>query len=67
MAGETFEVSTSDLRIHLTELIRDVLNKGNRVCVTAHGDPVAGLVSLDDLERLEGTNGKKRADKKGKR
>lgn len=66
--ADTFEASCSDLRVHLTQLINEVLKKGNRVCITAHGEPVAGLVPVADLERLEGkTDGKKRADKKSKK
>jgi antitoxin YefM len=45
----------AQVKAHLSELVRRVNTKHDRVTVTVHGRPSAVLVSLDDLEALEGT------------
>jgi prevent-host-death family protein len=47
------KVSSAQARAKLPELVSDVAHKGSRVIIEKHGKPVAALVSIEDLERLE--------------
>lgn len=46
-------VGTHEAKTHLSEYLNRVAYGGERVVVERHGKPVAALVSLDDLQRLE--------------
>ena len=45
--------NTADLKAHLSELISRVADGRERLIVLRRGKPVAALVSLQDLRRLE--------------
>jgi prevent-host-death family protein len=46
-------VTTTEVRTHLSDMLRKVARKGNRVVVTRGGKRFAALVPLDDLDFLE--------------
>ncbi len=46
-------ISTADLRRSLSDTLGRVQYAGDRVVIGRHGNPVAALVSLDDLRALE--------------
>lgn len=46
-------VNTAEVKARLSEFVSRVLLRGDRVIVARRGRPVAALVSLDDLRRLE--------------
>lgn len=46
-------VSATDLRSALSEFLDRVVQHGERIAVERHGEPVAALVSSEDLELLE--------------
>jgi prevent-host-death family protein len=45
--------STADIKAHLSEMIGKVVYGHERLVVLRRGKPVAALVSLQDLQRLE--------------
>lgn len=45
--------STADIKARLSEMISKVVYSRERVVVLRRGKPVAALVSLEDLQRLE--------------
>jgi prevent-host-death family protein len=45
--------STADIKARLSEMISKVVYSHERVVVLRRGKPVAALVSLEDLQRLE--------------
>lgn len=47
-------VKIAALRSDLAEIINRVRFAKARVLVTKHGEPVAALISMDELERLRG-------------
>jgi prevent-host-death family protein len=47
------EVSVTQARSALAELVNRVRYGGERIMVTRHGRPLAALVPAEDLERLE--------------
>lgn len=47
------EVPVTQARIELADLVNRVAYTGERVALTRHGRPLAGLVPVDDLRRLE--------------
>lgn len=47
------KVSASEAKAQLAELVLGVAYRGDRVVIERRGKPVAALVSMDDLERLE--------------
>lgn len=49
----TTRVGTQKAKTHLSEYLNRVAYAGERVVVERHGKPVAALVSVDDLVRLE--------------
>ncbi|MDP2935438.1 MAG: type II toxin-antitoxin system Phd/YefM family antitoxin [Dehalococcoidia bacterium] len=49
----TTRVGTHEAKTHLSEYLNRVAYSGERVVVERHGKPVAALVSVDDLVRLE--------------
>lgn len=46
------DLSISEARESLAEIVNRVVYRGERVMLRRHGKPVAALVSADDLERL---------------
>jgi antitoxin YefM len=44
-----------EVKAHLSELVRRVHDHHERVTVTVHGRPLAVLIAVEDLERLEET------------
>jgi prevent-host-death family protein len=46
-------VGTNDVKTHLSEYLNRVAYRGERVVVERHGKPVAALVSVEDLRKLE--------------
>jgi len=44
---------TSALRSHLARLMEMVIHKNRRLVITRHGLPVAALLPMSDLEKLE--------------
>ena len=46
-------ISFSDARANLAELVSKAKYKGDRYVISKHGKQVAGLVSLEDLQLLE--------------
>ena len=50
---ETHRVGTAEAKARLSELIGAVAYRGDRVLIERRGRPVAGLVGLDDVSRLE--------------
>ncbi|MBI2917501.1 MAG: type II toxin-antitoxin system Phd/YefM family antitoxin [Chloroflexi bacterium] len=49
------KVSASAAKAQLAELVLGVAYRGDRVVIERRGKPVAALVSVEDLERLEQT------------
>jgi len=47
------KVTSAQARAKLPELVSDVAHKGSRVIIEKHGKPMAALVSIEDLQRLE--------------
>ncbi len=47
------EMPISEARDHLGELVSRVEHAADRVVLTRHGKPVAAVISMDDLRRLE--------------
>lgn len=47
-----YEISVTQARAELADLINRVVYGGERVVVTRHGKPLVALVSAADLERL---------------
>lgn len=46
------EIAADEVRSQLGELTDRVL-QGERIVITRHGRPVVGLVSIDDVRRLQ--------------
>lgn len=46
------EIAADEVRSQLGELTDRVLS-GERIVITRHGRPVVGLVSIDDVKRLQ--------------
>jgi prevent-host-death family protein len=46
-------VGTHEAKTHLSEYLNRVAYRGERIIVERHGKPVAALVSVRDLRRLE--------------
>ena len=55
MANE--RVGTHEAKTHLSEYLNRVHYRGERVVIERHGKPVAALVGIEDLARLEETSG----------
>ncbi len=53
LGSMTYEIPVTQARAELAELMNRVVYGGERVVVTRHGRPIAGLVSAADLRRLE--------------
>lgn len=53
----TETVKASVVRAHWGRILREVFSAGKRVVVGKNGVPVAAIVSIDDLRRLEGLDG----------
>lgn len=53
-------VGTHEAKTHLSEYLNRVRYGGERILIERHGRPVAGLVGVEDLERLEGLSGGER-------
>lgn len=51
------EVPVTQARIELADLVNRVAYTGERVALTRHGRPLAGLVPVEDLRRLESADG----------
>lgn len=49
----TKKVSAAEAKAHLSALMAQVAYGGERVVVERRGKPLAALVSMDDLQRLE--------------
>ena len=47
-------VGVAEAKAKLSELLGRVLHRGERVVIRRRGKPVAALVPMDDLERMEG-------------
>jgi len=47
--------SLAETKAHLSELVARVGDQHDRITVTVHGQPVAVLLAVDDLESLEET------------
>ena len=56
------DLVSSELRKHLRDVLRDV-EQGKRVRVLHFHRPVAALVPIEDLERLEALDRRKRVRK----
>lgn len=52
MSAKQYKVKAASFRAHLAELIR-MVEASDRVIVMRHGEPVAALISLKDLELLK--------------
>lgn len=57
-------VGTHEAKTHLSEYINRVRYGGERVVIERHGKPVAALVSVEDLERLEKEGSEKSAEER---
>ena len=44
--------TADELRDHLTDLLAMAQFAGERIVVTRHGEPIAAIISIDDLEVL---------------
>jgi len=55
------DLSISEARDSLAEIVNRVAYRGERVILRRHGKPVAALVSATDLERLSALEKPKRA------
>ena len=49
----TERVGTHEAKTHLSEYLNRVRYGGERIVIERHGKPVAALVGVEDLERLE--------------
>jgi prevent-host-death family protein len=47
------ELTVTDARERLADVIIDVAFRGRRVLLLRHGKPLAAVVSVDDLRRLQ--------------
>lgn len=47
------EIAADDVRSQLGELWGRVAFGGERILITRHGKPIAGIVSAEDLKKLE--------------
>lgn len=47
------EISTRELREHLSDVLGATRHAGRRFTVTRNGKPTAALVSIEDLQALE--------------
>jgi prevent-host-death family protein len=47
-------IEADEARSHLTEFLKRTTSQGERFVVELRGQPAAALVSLEDLQRLEG-------------
>jgi prevent-host-death family protein len=47
------KVTSAQARARLPALVSDVAHKGSRVIIEKHGKPMAALVSIEDLQKLE--------------
>jgi prevent-host-death family protein len=52
----TTSVGTHEAKTHLSEYLNRVAYVGERIVVERHGKPVAALVSVEDLQKLENMN-----------
>jgi prevent-host-death family protein len=52
----TTSVGTHEAKTHLSEYLNRVAYGGERIVVERHGKPVAALVSVEDLQKLENMN-----------
>ena len=43
----------AEVRAHIAAAVDQVLHRGERVVIERHGHPVAALVTIDDLARIE--------------
>lgn len=43
-------ISTSKLKIHLSEILRNVKEKRARYILTLHGRPVAAIIPMDEVQ-----------------
>jgi prevent-host-death family protein len=48
-------VPLGEAKDHLSEYVSEVARTRDRVTITRHGRPVAVLISVDDMERIEET------------
>ena len=46
-------IDTSKLRQHLPDTLNKVAYKGERILLSRYGKPLAAIVSIEDLARLE--------------
>jgi prevent-host-death family protein len=49
----TTSIGTHEAKTHLSEYLNRVAYGGERIIVERHGKPVAALVSVEDLKKLE--------------
>lgn len=54
MADE--RVGTHEAKTHLSEYLNRVYYRGERIVIERHGKPVAALVGVEDLARLESSS-----------
>ena len=52
-AGTMTRIDTSKLRQHLPDTLNKVAYKGERILLSRYGKPLAAIVSIEDLARLE--------------
>jgi prevent-host-death family protein len=52
----TRRVTAAEAKAHLAALVREVEHHGQHIIIERRGQPVAALVRIDDLARLEGEN-----------
>lgn len=52
-SSEIAEIPADEARAALGELLDRAGWRGERIAITRHGKPIAALVSIDDLKRLE--------------
>jgi prevent-host-death family protein len=52
----TTSIGTHEAKTHLSEYLNRVAYGGERIIVERHGKPVAALVSVEDLKKLENLN-----------
>src|SRR5437868_1858984 len=50
----TRRVSAAEAKAHLSALVSEVAHARHHIIIERHGEPVAALVGMDDLLRLEG-------------
>lgn len=56
---------TAEIKAHLSEFISRVLFQQERILIARRGKPVAALISIDDLHRLEALENQKDSNSKG--